>query len=143
MNAHHILPLVLLFAACNPPANLTADITTGECEGTPGAKERATTDSATDSGEPDIWGEVSGTDILVHLDNMTANCCPTPGASFTTSGTEITVDFQSESDETMSCDCICVMDFMVTIGGATTGEWTIYVNYNGTEEQAALGVTIP
>lgn len=138
------LPLLLLVAACNPPANLSADITTGECKGTPEAKDRAVTDTATEEpGDPDIWAEWTGTDILVHFDNMTANCCPTPSAEFTTSGHEITVDFVSESDPSMSCDCVCIMDFSVTIGGATPGDWTLYISYDGNGATATEEVAVP
>ena len=107
-------------------------VTAGECEGDAYAKSM-------DTGgvEPmEIWAEADAAGIMLHLDNLAANCCPSPGAQVNVEGFEIVVAFDdvTAADE---CGCMCITDFTVEIGANQPGEYTIDVDYDG----AYLGST--
>jgi hypothetical protein len=119
------------------PGSGVVDITTGECEGSPYEKDM---DTGAPAG-PDVWAEAVGVDIVLHLDDLTANCCPSPGAEISISGTDIHVDFQDvTSDE--ACNCICVMDFALRIPDPGAGEYTLDVDHNG-QDLATVEVSVP
>lgn len=113
----------------------TTGIETGECEG-----------SALRGALPEAPTEVSaGVDpegrLVVSLDNLMANCCPSPRGDFTVAGSGVTLAFVDVTDES-PCDCTCVTDFVVTSAPFEPGTYTLEVSFNG----AALGsveVTVP
>jgi hypothetical protein len=140
--------LCLTLAACTgaePPAQTPEDpetpealeIETGECEGSP--LQRA---ADTGVAEPSVWAEVDAQSrIVVHLDDMTANCCPSPEATLTGTGSALALDFLSVS-ATESCDCVCIFDFQVTSGPQSPGSYTIDVVFDG-ESFGTLEVIVP
>ncbi len=138
----HAAPLaaiasLLLAAGCGLIAP-TAEIFTGSCEGSPYAKDF---DTGGADLETAIWAEADGDDILLHLDNLDANCCPSAGADIAVSGFDIEVDFEDvTADE--ACGCMCVMDFEVRIPDLGPGTYSVDVDYNG-EDLDILTVVLP
>jgi hypothetical protein len=110
------------------PEGSDVDITAGECEGSPYGKDMDTGGPV----EPEVWAEADGADILLHLDDLTANCCPSPGADIAISGSDISVDFHDVTGDE-ACNCICVMDFQVRIPDPGSGDYTIDVDHNGVD----------
>jgi hypothetical protein len=141
-------PLVVGLLGCSgeaPPSapgapSGNADVQVGECEGS-GYRAAAAEDSGS-AAEPAVWVE-AGADgsVVVHLDDVTANCCPSPAATFATDGTDVSLTFVDVSAET-SCDCWCVTDFVVTSEPLEPGAYDVAVDYNG-EGQGTFPVTIP
>ncbi len=116
----------------------SAEITAGSCEGSPYEK-----DMDTGSSEPEttFGATADGDDIVIAIDNLTANCCPSPGADIVIDGANIAVDFQDvTSDE--ACNCMCVMDFEIVVPGVGPGSYTIDLDYNGGDLDT-LEVTVP
>jgi len=100
----------------------------GECEGSAYDK-----DMDTGSTEPtEVWAEADGRDVLLHLDNLNVNCCPSPDAAVTHDGTDILVEFEDVTSDT-ACDCTCVMDFTITIEDLDAGTYSIEVDHNGSD----------
>ena len=98
----------------------------GQCEGNSYDK-----DLDTASPDPmDVWAEADGRDILLHLDNLDANCCPSPDATITFDGTNILVEFEDVTSGE-PCDCTCITDFLVTIEDLDAGSYTLEVDYMG------------
>lgn len=88
-----------------------------------------------------MTAEVDGDDVVLHMIDVDANCCPSPGASATYSGSTIRVDFSDvTADE--ACDCVCVFDFDVRIADVPAGTWTLDV-YDDGESRGTLEVTVP
>ncbi|MBN1335444.1 MAG: hypothetical protein JXB39_05740 [Deltaproteobacteria bacterium] len=81
---------------------------------------------------PVVWAEVEGRDILLHLDDLTANCCPTPGAEITLAGGTFSVVFDDLAGGG-GCFCECVIDFVVRIADVASGTWTLDVAYRGAD----------
>jgi len=90
---------------------------------------------------PVVWAEASGDDVLLHLDDLTANCCPKPGATVTLAGTTFTVVFDDLAGGG-GCFCECVIDFLVTIADVASGTWTLDVEYRGAPLDSTE-VTVP
>ena len=122
-----ILASFLVLSACGPvntgeSFGGSEVLEPGECEGSP--YERADSTAS-------VWAEVDGSTILVHLDDLTANCCPSPDADITLEDDLFTVDFFDVTDDDM-CDCECIMDFTVAIDEVSVGTYDIDVFYYGT-----------
>ncbi len=131
------IPILFLLAACStngddsgpapaddtgsPSDDIHGEITTtgGDCEG-----------QAFAAPTPVVWAETDGRDVLLHLDDLTANCCPTPGAAITHSDTTFTVVFDDLAGGG-GCFCECVIDFLVRIADVAPGTWTLDVEYRG------------
>ncbi len=99
----------------------------GDCEG-------SSFDKDMDTGSTDpvsISAEASGRDVLLYLNNLDANCCPSPDAVVTLDGFDMLVEFDDETNVDESCDCMCVMDFTVTIEDLDPGTYTIEVDHDG------------
>ena len=99
----------------------------GECEGNGYGKDM-------DTAEPEpteIWAEADGRDVILHLDNLQANCCPSADAVITLDGADILVEFDDVTTGD-PCDCECIIDFVITIEDLDAGTFTIEVDYNGT-----------
>ncbi len=146
-----LLPLLIL-AACpsetppeesgTPPAGeLSASAAKiGDCKATPDAKD-VSVDTAGYEPTFSMSAEVSGDDVVLHMVDVDANCCPSPGAAVSTEGSVITVDFSDVTSDT-SCDCMCVFDFDVTIEGGSAGTWTLDV-YDDGLSRGTVEVTVP
>jgi len=123
---------VSLLAACFEPAgSLSADVVEAECIGSP--YERSALfldDTAEPEDDPVVTAEVDGSDILVYLNAITANCCPSPAADVAVAGSDITVDFEDVTNNEM-CDCECITNFTVEIASVDPGTYDITVNYHG------------
>jgi hypothetical protein len=124
--------LVLVFTiACEEQGGETPNggaylVETGECEGNAYAK-----DMDTGAAEPmEVRAEADGRDILLYLDNLTANCCPSADATISYDGFDILVEFEDVTTGD-PCDCECVMDFVVTMEDFTPGTYSIEVDYRG------------
>ncbi len=120
--------LLAPLAGCDDPIEgFTPDVVVEafECEGSAYGKSMDTA-----SPEPtEVWAEVDGADIVMHLDNLDANCCPSPDADVNISGSDITVLFEDVTDNN-PCDCTCITDFTVTIESVDQGSYTVDVQYN-------------
>ncbi|MFZ5479383.1 MAG: hypothetical protein ACOZNI_21645 [Myxococcota bacterium] len=140
--------LVLLLAACpsespgkesSDPGDLAATAEkVGDC------KSSAAKSAEPDSGyvaEFSMSAEVVGDDVVLHMVDVDANCCPSPGAAISTDGSTITVDFSDVTADT-ACDCNCVFDFDVTIADVPSGTWTLDV-YDDGVSRGTLEVTVP
>ncbi len=122
----------LLFASACGLAGFRAEVTAGSCEGDAYGKDMSVDTGLPEGVEPDVWAEADGDDILLHLDDLEANCCPSPGADLTLSGTEIQVDFEDvTADE--ACSCMCITDFELRIPDVGAGSYTLDVDYNGSD----------
>ena len=127
------LPLAALLAlpACfegnnTGPAFGAFAIATGECEGSVYGKDM---DTATP--EPtEIWAEADGRDVILHLDNLDANCCPSADATITFTDLDILVEFEDVTSGD-PCDCSCIIDFVITIEDLDAGTYSIDVDYHG------------
>ena len=129
----------ILAAGCGLTV-FTADVTAGSCEGDAYGKDMSF-DTGFESPETTFGTTVDGSDIVIEIDDVAANCCPSPGADITTSGTGIHVDFQDvTADE--ACGCTCVMDFEIRIPDVGPGDYTIDLDYNG-EDLTTLEVSVP
>ncbi len=116
---------------------LQAPVTAGDCEGDAYAKSMDTGDA--DAME--IWAEADATGIILHLDNLSANCCPSPEAEVVISGSEIDVAFEDVTGED-ACLCTCITDFTVEIAADEPGEYAIDVDYHG-EYLGSTTVEVP
>jgi hypothetical protein len=133
------LASALLAGGCSLVAP-TADIITGSCEGSAFDKDMSS-DTANPEVDPEVWGEADGDDIVLHLENLDANCCPSAGADIVQDGFSIEVDFQDvTADE--ACGCMCVMDFEVRIADLGPGSYSVDVDYNGSD-LAVVEVEVP
>jgi len=102
-------------------------IDAGECESSGLGK-----DMDTGSADPvAVYAEADGRDVILHLDNINANCCPSPDAVITFDGTDMLVEFDDESNVDESCDCTCIMDFTITIEDLDPGSYSIEVDHDG------------
>jgi len=125
---------VSLLAACfesTGSTGLSADVLDAECMGS--AYERSALyldDTAEPADDPVVSAEVVGADILLYLNGITANCCPSPNAEVTLEGSEITVDFVDVTNNEM-CDCECISNFTVEIASVDPGAYDITVYYYG------------
>ncbi|MBN1337638.1 MAG: hypothetical protein JXB39_16925 [Deltaproteobacteria bacterium] len=129
--------LLPLAAACSSEIiGGSADVTAGECEGSP--YDRAL-DLDTGEKEPVVWAEADGPTIQLHLDDLVANCCPEPEADVTRDGFALEVAFDDLVEGEYGCDCICYMDFLVEIEGNDAGTYTIAVDYH---EETFEGIEI-
>ncbi|MBW2255897.1 MAG: hypothetical protein JRI25_15040 [Deltaproteobacteria bacterium] len=124
-----------LLAACFEPTEstgLSADVVDGEC--LVSAYDRSDApyldDTAEPADDPSVSAEVDGSDILVYLHAIDANCCPSPAADVTLAGSDITVDFVDVTNDDV-CDCECISDFTVEIGSVDPGTYDITVLYYG------------
>ncbi len=121
---------ICLTTACETggenPAFGAYHVVTGDCEGDTYAK-----DMDTGAADPmEIWAEADGRDLVLHLDNLDANCCPSADAVITFDGTDILVEFDDVTTED-PCDCTCIMDFEITIEDLDAGSYSIEVDYHG------------
>jgi hypothetical protein len=84
---------------------------------------------------------VDGGDVVIAIEDLDANCCPSPGADITITGDVILVDFADvTADE--ACGCMCVMDFEIRVPAVAPGDYTIDLDYNG-QDLTLLEVTVP
>ena len=127
----------LLAVGCGVVAP-SAEIFTGSCEGSPYAKDF---DTGGVDLETAIWAEADGDDVVLHLDNLDANCCPSAGADIAVDGFSVEVDFEDVTAED-ACGCMCVMDFEVRIPELGPGDYSIDVDYNGADLET-VEVTVP
>lgn len=141
------LRLFLLLAsltACTvkPPGAETTDATAtaaavGDCKSTP---DGPITDTAGYTPTFSMTAVASGDTVLLHLIDVAANCCPSPGASYTVEGSVLNVVFEDVTEET-SCDCMCVFDFDVTLLAVPAGTWTVEL-HDGGELLGTTSVTV-
>ena len=116
-------------------------VTAGSCEGDAYGKDMSSDPAEPEPVEPDIWAEADGVDIVLHLDDLDANCCPSPGADLVIDGSDIAVSFEDvTSDE--ACGCMCITDFEVRIPDVGPGDYTLDVDFNGSD-LATVEVTVP
>jgi hypothetical protein len=135
-----------LLAACDPSAD--ADVV-GDCQGSPVSLDLSSdTDSGPDTpdtgwswDEVTVTAEVDGGTVVLHLLGFPANCCPSPGADVTVTGSDVRVEFDDVTSDTQ-CKCSCVQDFDVEVTGLESGDWRIALWY-WEELRAELDVTIP
>lgn len=124
-----------------PSSTPATTVSFGECEGS-GSYSSAAGGPDTGSVSTVVWAEVDAASrIVAHLDDERANCCPTPTASFTVDGGDVTLDFHDTLGSS-GCDCMCVFDFVVTSEAVPSGEYTLEVVYDD-EPQATLPVVVP
>lgn len=133
------LPLLTVFACgVGAPSGPTTTATAlGEC------KTATAGPPYVDSGYVSAFSmsaEADGADVLLHLVDVDANCCPSPGATSSIDGSTITVEFQDVTDGD-PCDCMCVYDFDVRIADVGSGDWTLDVWVNG-ESKGSLDLSI-
>jgi type 1 fimbria pilin len=133
-----IVTFAVAFASGCDQYTLKAEVQAGSCEGDAYGKDMDTGGAEI---ETTFGATADGDDIVIEIDDLDANCCPSPGADITTSGFDIQVDFQDvTADE--ACGCMCVMDFEIRIPDVLPGDYTIDLDYNGTFV-ASLEVTVP
>jgi hypothetical protein len=105
------------------------DVIAGDCEGEPGGGGEGGGNAGTAVASV-LDVEVDGSDLMVHLNDMVANCCPSPGADVTVAGDVVEVEVEDvTADE--ACGCSCVMDFDVEVVDLEAGDYTVDVFYNG------------
>ena len=111
-----------------------ADASAGDCEGDgfeimAGGEQDADEADAEAASTVDL--QVSGTSLLLHFEDLVANCCPSPGADVDVIGDLIEIDFSDvTSDE--ACGCTCIMDFDLEIVDVVEGDYTVDVYHDGT-----------
>ncbi len=115
-----------------------AEVFAGSCEGDSYAKDMDT--GAADL-ETTFGATADGDDIIITIDNLDANCCPSPGADVTFSGSDIAVDFHDVTGDD-ACLCMCVTDFEIVIPDVGPGDYTIDLDHDGTDLDI-LEVTVP
>lgn len=120
-----------------------AEIDFGDC------KADATRNAAATSGDtgqlPDttVHGEAVDGHLVVHIDDLRANCCPSPAATFTRSGASVDVELTTVT-ATSSCDCSCVFDVSVTSPDEyEAGEWSVDVRVDGALLGVGLSIVVP
>ena len=79
--------------------------------------------------------------IIVHLNEVDANCCPSPAADVDVVGTEVAIDFSSVTTDEL-CNCMCITDFTVEVGPVESGSYHVSVDYDGAF-LGDIGVTVP
>lgn len=122
----HFFLILTLSLGCNTSSIQDGDITASECKGSSLGKDLDTGYEP----ETSLTSEVSGSDIIVHLIDVNANCCPDPGADISIDGNSITIDFYDLVDSGNGCLCMCWTDFDITIENPGAGSWLIEVNHN-------------
>jgi hypothetical protein len=137
-----VLTFGVAFASGCGVISSKAEVLAGACEGSPYGK-----DMSADTGDTGFEYETSfavsldGDDVIVAINDIDANCCPSPGADIAFAGDEILVDFQDiTADE--ACGCMCVMDFEIRIPDVPPGSYTIDLDYNG-EDLTTLEIEVP
>ena len=139
------LPFALLVLVACPAtepggAGSAAANTVGECKSSADAKDTALADTGYDAVYA-MTAEVDGDDVILHMVDVEANCCPSPGATVTLDGAVARVDFSDVTTED-PCDCTCVFDFDVRVAALGTGTWTLDV-YDDGLSRGELEVVIP
>jgi len=129
-----LLLALLLAGACT-----RTHVEFGECK-----NDQAARSSLDDTGGEEVGAtvraEVTGRHVVVLLEDLLANCCPSPAAEVEVTGSDIRVDFEDVTGT--ACRCMCVMDFRVEIGELDPGTYQIQVHHDG----ALVGeveVTVP
>lgn len=123
------------------PGDLSASaLQVGECQDTPD-RRGPSVDTAGWEPTPTATAAVDGDDVVVHLDEVYANCCPSPGATATYEDGTIVVQFHDVTTED-PCDCMCVFDFDVRLDDVPSGHWTVEV-YDDGEYLDTTDVTVP
>jgi hypothetical protein len=108
------------------PATGATWVEAGECEGSAYDK-----DLDTGTADPfELRVEVDHWDVTVYLDNLEANCCPSPDASYTADGDSLLVVFEDVTTGD-PCDCECIMDFEITLEDVPPASYTLEVEYRG------------
>ena len=109
------------------------DVSAGECEGDgfeimAGGAQDADAIDAEAASAVDL--QVSGTSILLHFEDLVANCCPSPGADIDLDGDLIEIDFYDvTADE--ACGCTCIIDFDLEVVDVAPGDYTVDVYHEG------------
>jgi hypothetical protein len=108
------------------PATGATSVVAGDCEGN--AYEK---DMDTGTVEPfELTATADGRDVVLYLDNLEANCCPSPDATYTADGESLLVLFEDVTGAD-ACDCECIMDFEVTLEDVPPADYTLEVEYRG------------
>ncbi len=115
-----------------------ATIEAGSCEGDSYDKDM---DTGFEELETTFGVSVDGSDIVIAIDNIDANCCPSPGADVTFTDMDIRVDFSDVTGDD-ACLCTCVTDFEIRIPDVEPGDYTIDLDYNG-DDLDTLEITVP
>ena len=115
-----------------------AIVEAGSCEGDTVEKDM---DTGFEELETTFGVSVDGADIVIAIDNIDANCCPSPGADVTFSDADIHVDFQDVTGDD-GCLCTCTTDFEIRIPDVDPGDYTIDLDYNG-DDLDTLEITVP
>lgn len=142
------MPLfLLLLAACLPdpdpketgrpgegegegdPRSGAASASTGECKGSP---YRTSEPDTAYPADPHVEASATGSAVTVTLVDGTVNCCPSPEASWSVSGSTYEVVVDSETLET-ACACMCIMDISVEITDVSSGTWTFHAVMDGVD----------
>lgn len=117
-----------------------ASIEVGECEGS--AIRASNDDTGGSSFESVVSVVVDPTGALVVvMDDMAANCCPSPSATVDIAGADVAITFRDVTSET-SCDCMCITDFTVTTAVFPAGAYTVTVDYDEVP-YGPFDVTVP
>ena len=74
--------------------------------------------------------DVDGSNLLVHLEDIDANCCPSPGADIDVSEGLIEIQFEDVTADD-ACGCMCVTDFDIEVEDVDPGSYTVDVYFNG------------
>lgn len=109
-----------------PDGNATAEAV-GDCKGTP---DGPIVDTAGYTPTFSMTAESDRSLVTLHLVDVVANCCPSPGASYRIEGSTLRVDFTDVPLDT-SCDCSCVFDFDVALTSVPNGSYTVDLYQEG------------
>lgn len=120
------------------PGTGTAAVDAGECLGSP--YRPAEPDTGPYEADPRVEAAVSGSTVTLSLLDVRANCCPTPGATWSLTGSTYNVEFDDTTADT-ACGCECYMDFTVAISDVAAGTWTFVVAY-GEETLGTVTATV-
>lgn len=123
-----------LLLACGDASSPAARITTGECEGSPyGETTRLASDADTgDPASPAVAITAEEGVLVLDYQDMTANCCPSPGVQRAVEGGRVTVDLRDVTAET-ACGCVCITDFRVEVPDLEPGAYEVRALFNGEE----------
>jgi hypothetical protein len=123
----------------NPPGSAAGQVDVGDCESS------TTTYRASSEAPPAPVVEVDADRrIVVTFEDRPANCCADPRAWFSNDGTDIDLSFDPEDFGSTSsgCDCYCTFDFTVTSEPYESGEYVLFVIYDGSDE-GTFDVVVP
>lgn len=129
-------------SGADPSTVELGEVEVGSCLGSPYGPPPPSDDTSSDyEANPRLETSVDGSTVTLILRDSTVNCCPSPSATVSASGTTYSVAVVSVSLES-ACGCECIRDLTVALSSVPEGTWTMGVTLDGEAFGTPAEVTV-